>query len=137
MMLMPGKTLMIAGGLALSGLIAGAVAGSREPAPVVTKATAAAAQFDQRWNDTPVDQPLLRKSDRLAFAVPGPKAVPVERVLPEPVLPPPVEKPSPRPVERERHASVERHARTEHNVCTRHHMRKVEIRGGRSWRCRK
>jgi hypothetical protein len=32
---------------------------------------------------------------------------------------------------------VEKEEPEERNVCTRHHMRKVMIRGGRSWRCRR
>ena len=88
---LPGKSFIVAGALAMSGIIAGAVSGGRAPAPVVTKATAA--QFDQRWEDVSTDdQPLLKKQDRLAL-VAEPKTVPVERVVPdEPVLPPPVEK---------------------------------------------
>jgi hypothetical protein len=121
---LPGKSFIVAGALAMSGIIAGAVSGGRAPAPVVTKATAA--QFDQRWEDVSTDdQPLLKKQDRLAL-VAEPKVVPVERVVPPAAETVKVAAAT---------ASARRH--TEQNICTRHGMHKVETHGGRSWRCRR
>lgn len=44
-------------------------------------------------------------------------------------------KPAMKPEPKQQIAHVVEHV--EQNVCTRHHMRKVVIRGGKSWRCRR
>ena len=120
------KLFLVAGVLALSGIIAGALSVSREPAvsaPVVAK-------FDSRW-DMPDEPPLLMKADRLTLPTPEPETVAVARPD-QPVETKPVKKPVKTPVEKTRTAERE----VEHNVCTRHHMHRVETHGGRSWRCR-
>jgi hypothetical protein len=119
-MIYPGRSFLIAGFVAWAGLGAAAITGSREPAPAAGIAVA-------------IEQPLLKKSDRLIVRVAEPVPVKTERVLPpEPVAPVEIKK---KPVVEAEHHK-ERHV--EHDICTRHGMRKVWIvrRHWKSWRCR-
>jgi hypothetical protein len=127
---LPGKAFMIAGALALAGIVAGAFAGAREPAPTAKPPVVAESGFVDRWEEPP----LLKKGDRLKIPDVAPAPVRSEPVAPPATKPAPVvmvqtDDDDDRPVAR-------RH-RHRPNVCERHGMRKVSIRGGRSWRCRR
>lgn len=137
----PGKTLMIAGALALSGVMAGIVALPRDEAPAASRTIGVVkAQFEQRWQE-PEPQPL-KKQDRLPLPVreadwrPAQEPGPIPK-HPEPDVVPPVKMPAvvaipteddDRPISRRTHRT--------RDTCTRHGKRKVAIRSGRSWRCR-
>lgn len=87
------------------------------PPPPVAAATVS---FDETWRDAAYPL-VLRKIDSL-FDV-DPKLIQTEVITP--------------PKEEEPKPKVIKEARQENNICTRHGMRKMEIRGGKSWRCRK
>jgi hypothetical protein len=126
--------------LVWSGLAVAALS-ARQSEPVAALAEAEPAHpFQARWDDaTLADQPLLKKQDRLPLATVADVVV-TERIKPPapdaPVSVPPVilvqdddDKSPPASRHRRQHAEV--------NTCTKHHMRKVVVRGGKSWRCRK
>jgi hypothetical protein len=106
----------------------------------------AEAEFDAAWDDTlrMSGATALRKANQERFVSPEPRVVSTERVVPEPAATP---APAPTVVPPIIRANVEedddpkpRRARkhtTRRDVCARHNMRKVLIRGGKSWRCRK
>ncbi len=79
--------------------------------------------FDKRWDQMPTVAEI--------------RVIPLERPEPPP-LPVARAENQPEP-DRHRHRVEQREQREDHpkNVCERHHLRKVSIRGGRSWRCRK
>jgi hypothetical protein len=136
----------LGGACALALVMTFALGRSTPPAPVVA---ADPPGFDETWNDS-VKIVELKTADmkntyrqidmaKAADASSLPRSVASERVMPDaPAKMPPVvrvhdaddERPAVKR-KRERHASVER------NVCTRHHMRKIEINGGKSWRCKR
>jgi hypothetical protein len=138
--MLPGRSFQVAGVLALSGIVAAMISGSRGPAPAAPAPVVTKAVFAERF-DAPNEWPLLKKTDRLPLPVvkpPEPAPVPA----PVPVLvtenDEPVEQIA-QPVAHRHHHHVVEHAEHEHesNICTRHHLRKVITRGGRSWRCRR
>jgi hypothetical protein len=113
--------------------------------PVPEPAAAAERRFDAAWQDTAAVIPPLKKADRLQIVSAEPKsAVDAARIVPAPdnapaSMPPVVlvqsdDKP---PVSQHRRHHKSEPGRVETNVCTRHKMKKVTIRGGKSWRCRK
>jgi hypothetical protein len=133
--MVPGKSFLIAGVLALSGIMAGVLALPRGPtpapaasAPVVTKAV-----FGERF-----DWPLLKKQDRLPLP-PAPKEDPVPVQAETVVMTQPDDlidvkkKAEPKKKEKPTRTASAEH----HDVCRRHHMHKVMTHGGRSWRCRR
>ena len=100
------------------------------------------AEFDAAWDDTlrMSGATALRKANQERFVSTEPRPVTVERVLPEPAATPTVVPPVIRANVEEDDDPKPRRARKrteQRDVCTRHHMRKVLIRGGKSWRCRK
>jgi chemotaxis response regulator CheB len=119
----------------------------RSPAP--EQAQPASAEWAASFENAVLNQTLKKgdmekirvvTTERIVATGPSlPGAVAIERTVPDaPARMPPVvrvhdaddeEKPAAR---RRRHA--ERHV--EANICTRHGKRKVEINGGKSWRCR-
>jgi hypothetical protein len=116
-------TFLLAATVAWGGIALAVVSGSREQPPLAqfAKLTQPPA-FDERWDETTAEQPL-RKSDRLAVkAESEPQPVKTDKAALANVEKPVTKKLRP---QRER------------NVCTRHGMRKVKIRGGRGWRCRR
>jgi len=127
----PGKPFMIAGALALAGLVAGAVASSREPAPAAPAASPVVAktEFAERF-DTPDDFPLMKKTDRLVVPV-GP-ALKTEIVMAQPEALIDL-KTKTEPKKTEKPTMV---AARENNLCTRHNMHKVWVTS-RRWRCRR
>jgi hypothetical protein len=141
--MMPPKSFLIAGALALGGIGLGTLAGLRgEPTT-----------FGTRWQDVPEQQAPLQKRDRLALA----RVVQTETMpllwLPVTVktetVPLAVLKTETIAVEPDAHARAEiaiektvrekivREKKPVRDICERHGMRKVTIRNGRSWRCRK
>lgn len=107
----------------------------RSPAPADA---AEEDRFDEAWID--IMRPLaLKTADIEHTASTEPKPVVTERIIPSapdgaPTSMPPVlavvdddDKPSP----------ASRHRRQPRDICSRHNMRKVAIRSGKSWRCRK
>jgi hypothetical protein len=136
MLLVPSKPFLIAGALAWSGLVAAMVSASHEPTPAIAefKRLIPSPAFDERWDNTTVeDQALLKKQDRLVMREQDP--LPKH---PDSVVVPPVKMPAvvmvqteddDKPISRRKHRS--------RDVCAKHGMHKVTIRGGRSWRCRK
>jgi hypothetical protein len=129
--IVPSKVFLIAAALALAGIVAGALASSREP--VAASEPATTTKFDARWDDATLDdQPLLKKTDRLKIEEPGPVPVRTERVvLVQPQDKVEEKKAKPKKTEPTKVATAE------HDVCTRHHLRTVMTHGGRSWRCKK
>jgi hypothetical protein len=81
----------------------------------------------------------VREKYSIAAAQDLPRVVPVERVVPDaPAKVPPVlliDEDAERPAAPRKKRSLERRAEVS-NVCTRHGKKKVEINGGKSWRCR-
>ncbi|MBT1509492.1 hypothetical protein KIP88_03160 [Bradyrhizobium sp. SRL28] len=127
----PGKPFMIVGAVALAGLVAGAVASSREPtpAPAASPGVVTRTAFDERF-DVPDDFPLLRKTDRLMEPVVIPLKTELVMVQPEALID--VKKKT-EPKKTEKPTMV---ATSEHNLCTRHNMHKVWVTS-RRWRCRR
>jgi hypothetical protein len=107
----------------------------RIPQPV---ATASESRIDGVWANQ-FEMAVLRKSDRLPKIAsitnpePTPKHPDIVEELPE-IMPPILMVEAEPPTRRASHRVKKI---DKGNVCTRHHMRKVTIRGGRSWRCRK
>lgn len=128
--LMPGKSFLIAGALAWSGIVVAMVTVSREPVPAVSAPVAA--KFEARWEDVSDEPPLLKKQDRLVVREQEP--VPKH---PDIVVVPPVKMPVVVALPNEDKPVSRRRVHRERNVCTKHNMRKVMTRGGRSWRCRR
>jgi hypothetical protein len=127
---LPGKSFMIAGALALSGIVTGALTREPTPAPAASSPVMTRAVFAERF-DLPDDFPLLKKQDRLKLVEAAPVPVQTETIATAKSDQPVEAKPVPK---KKRETRV---ATSEHNACTRHHMRKVLSRHGRSWRCRK
>jgi hypothetical protein len=130
-MTVPGKPFQIAAAMALAGIVAGALAGGRQP--VASAPVAAKPEFGSRWESLSADEePLLKKSDRLALADANAAPIRSERVVPSP---------SPaKPLIMVQTADDERPVSPRHrrlDVCERHGMRRVVTHGGRSWRCRR
>jgi hypothetical protein len=120
----PGKTFMIVGALALSGIVTGALMRGDEPAPAMAMASLEP-KFEDRWEDP--ELAALMKQDRLpvkALSGTAPVAVEVAVVRTD------------EPKTARTTVSVRRHHR-ERDICSRHNMRKQITRGGKSWRCRK
>jgi hypothetical protein len=91
-------------------------------------------RFTRSWNDvmSVASASALKKADQERVAA---KPVAAERITtPDApaVAPPVIAVQEDKPARRSR-----RYATVETNVCTRHHMRKVSVRGGRSWRCKR
>jgi hypothetical protein len=113
----------------------------------VPKPTIQEAQTNAAWADN-FQQAVAKKQDRVRQieinrVSTEPVPITTERVRPDPApsvpalvaLPQDAEgENGPEPKYARRH---HRSASAESNVCTRHHMRKVETRGGRSWRCKR
>ena len=133
--MLPGRSFQVAGVLALSGIVAAMISGSRGPAPAAPAPVVTKAVFAERF-DAPNDWPLLKKTDRLPLPpVAEQPALVTSGALATMQPDEPVEQIA-KPVERKHHRHVERHA--EHrDVCERHHMHRVTTHGGRSWRCRR
>jgi hypothetical protein len=131
---LPGKAFLIAGVLALSGIVVG-VLGAREPvSEAVSAPVMAQTEFGSRFDLSADDHPLMKKSDRLAVrAVTEPVPVQTERVVP----PSPATMPAVVVVKDEDDKPVS--SRRKHrgsDLCGRHNMRKVWVSSKR-WRCRK
>ena len=81
-----------------------------------------------------------KRADRIiSLTATEPKPIATERVRPDaPASVPPVitveETPKPSETRRRRHSTASREGS---DICSRHGMRKVETRGGKSWRCRR
>jgi hypothetical protein len=144
----PSKILMIAGAMALSGVMAGIVASPRDEAPAASRPTGVVsvvkAQFEERWQEP--EPQLLKKQDRLPLPVREADWRPVQEPGPIPKHPesnvvPPVKMPAVVAVPNEDddigRRLVSRRAHRARDICTRHHMHKVPIHSGKSWRCRK
>jgi len=79
------------------------------------------------------DREAIRKIELARMSEPLPVAT--ERIVPETKVPPIIA-----PEEEDRPAAPRRRYASSgesSNVCTRHKMRKVMVRGGKSWRCRR
>jgi hypothetical protein len=121
------KPLIVAGVVAWAAIIAGMLTVQRGPAPA-QQLSPSVAMFNVRWEDAMmVEQP--KRADRFLYREPEPIKVKTERV----VLAPDVVEEKPVKVVKLAQASIPR-AR---DVCSRHGMKKVKVRGGRSWRCRR
>ena len=91
----------------------------------------------QQWADR--FEAAVREKYSIAAAQDLPRVVPIERVVPDvPAKVPPVlliDEDAEKPAAPRKKRSLERRAEVS-NVCTRHGKKKVEINGGKSWRCR-
>lgn len=132
------KTFLIAGTVAVAGIVSGALTTSREPTTTQAHADGSTV-FAARWDTTGMrqDVPPMKKQDRLE---PVPMiSIPVQEPVHEPKQD--ADPPPPKKVaavdddndDEEAHRPRKHHAR---NLCERHGMHKVITRGGRSWRCR-
>ena len=114
---------LVTGAAAMSSLLV-VLAGHSPPVPPEPVPDAIA----ERWLPEGANAP---KADRLPLAAAA-DDFPAEVVAPAPVV-----AAARTDVLQTVGATVSARRHTARNVCTRHGMRKVSIRGGRSWRCRR
>jgi len=93
----------------------------------------------EAWAERLADDQPLKKADQI-------RVVTTERIVVEPIVqevavptkvPPMIRIDDDERGEKPKRRKYQRVRVAEANVCTRHHMRKVEVNGGRSWRCKK
>jgi hypothetical protein len=125
------------GGAAVMALAITFAIGRTSPAaPVDPYANDFTNPITQQWADR--FEAAVREKYNIAAAQDLPRVVPVERIVPDaPAKVPPVlliDEDAERPAAPRKKRSLER--RAEVNICTRHGKKKVEINGGKSWRCR-
>ena len=105
------------------------------PAPAAPITLGLTPKPDPAWASS-FEVAMARKQDKIRtieLSKIEPVPVHTERVtVPADVIIPPVTPPDAKPV-----AKPVRTRHAESDVCSRHNMRKVSIRGGRSWRCRR
>lgn len=134
------KFFVVAGAVALSGMVAGVLTIPRGPAPATSATSApvvAEDEFEQRW-----DTERTKKQDRLAVRVSAPEPQALIRIVPDPVVEtmvtPPAERIDKKDESPPQRRSVPHRYAAAGDICERHHMHKVWFtrRHWRVWKCR-
>jgi hypothetical protein len=130
-----GKSFKVAGVLALAAIAAAMISGWRAPAPAASAPVVTKAVFAERF-DVPDGPAPLKKQDRLPLPTDIKDPVPVETETGV-ALAQPQDKVEEKKAEPKKKPGPTRMAERERDVCARHGMRKVWVRHGKAWRCRR
>ena len=133
------KFFVVAGAVALSGMVAGALTVPRGPAPA-TPAPVVKSVFDDRF-ELSADATLLKKQDRLAMPAPTPEPQAQIRIVPDPVVET-MAVPTQRIDKKEEPPPQRRsvpHRYAASDICEKHGMHRVWFtrHHWRGWKCRR
>jgi len=92
--------------------------------------------FARRW-EVAAMQPALPPKDEVRFIDKGGETSPIATTRAPVDVSEKVPAKTAQPLPSRRHRIVHRVRNARASVCTRHNMRKVYVRGGKSWRCRR